>query len=285
MFSSRFIQATRDFATYEKPVCAPCLRKTFTLENTFGKASLILTSTGFYRLWVNGKEITASRLAPCMTNPDDILFYDIYDVTPYLKPGQNCLAFLLGNGFSNAIGGFIWEFDKAVFRSSPKLALSFEADCGEQRMSFEADESFKCASSPIFFDDLRSGEFYDANAEIAGWNMPDFDDSAWENAHICEPPRGKAVANDTEPVVITKELKPIKIYEGYHKAPERPGKKCPDAKKHSQTAFYKPEPGEKGFVFEFSENTACVPKLRIRGRRQDLTRFPPVGAPRAGSAR
>ena len=267
MFSSRFIQATRDFATYEKPVCAPCLRKTFTLDRLPEKASLSLTATGFYRLWVNGKEITASRLAPCMTNPDDILFYDIYDVKPFLKTGQNCLAFLLGNGFSNAIGGFIWEFDKAAFRSAPKLALAFEAVCGEEHIGFEADESFKCASSPIFFDDLRSGEFYDANAEIAGWNMPDFDDSTWQNAYICEPPRGKAVANDTEPVVITKELKPIKIYEGYHKAPERPGKKCPDAKKHSQTAFYKPEPGEKGFVFEFSENTACVPKLRIRGRK------------------
>ena len=68
-------------------------------------------------------------------------------------------------------------------------------------------------------------------------------------------------------MIITKELKPVKIYEGYHKAPERPGKKCPDAKKHSQTAFYKPEPGEKGFVFEFSENTACVPRLRSRGRK------------------
>lgn len=267
MFSSRFIQATRDFATYEKPVCAPYLRKVFTLDRLPEKAALSLTSTGFYRLWVNGKELTASRLAPCITNPDNILFYDTYDVTPFLTTGQNCLALLLGNGFSNAIGGFIWEFDKAVFRSSPKLALSFEAACGEQSIRFEANESFKCAASPIFFDDLRSGEFYDANAEIPGWNMPDFDDSTWQNAYICEPPRGKAVQNDTEPVIITKELKPVKIYEGYHKAPERPGKKCPDAKKHSQTAFYKPEPGEKGFVFEFSENTACVPHLRIRGRK------------------
>ena len=83
MFSSRFIQATRDFATYEKPVCAPYLRKVFTLDRLPEKAALSLTSTGFYRLWVNGKELTASRLAPCITNPDDILFYDTYDVTPF----------------------------------------------------------------------------------------------------------------------------------------------------------------------------------------------------------
>ena len=193
MFSCRFIQATRHFATYEKPVCAPYLRKTFTLDRLPEKASLSLTATGFYRLWVNGKELTASRLAPCITNPDDILFYDTYDVTPFLTTGQNCLALLLGNGVSNAIGGFIWEFDKATFRSAPKLALAFEAACGEEHIGFEADESFKCASSPIFFDDLRSGEFYDATAEIPDWNKPDFDDSAWQNALLCEPPRGKAV--------------------------------------------------------------------------------------------
>ena len=150
MFSCRFIQATRHFATYEKPVCAPYLRKTFTLDRLPEKAVLTLTSTGFYRLWVNDKELTASRLAPCITNPDDILFYDTYDVKPFLKVGQNCFAFLLGNGFSNAIGGFIWEFDKAAFRSAPKLALAFEAVCGEEHIGFEADESFKCASSPIF---------------------------------------------------------------------------------------------------------------------------------------
>ena len=35
--------------------------------------------------------------------------------------------------------------------------------------------------------------------------MPDFDDSTWQSAYICEPPRGKAAANNTEPVVIAKE--------------------------------------------------------------------------------
>ena len=97
MISTKFIKATNAFATYEKPVNAPYIRKTFALEKKPDKATATLTSTGFYRFWVNGTELTASRLAPCITNPDDIIFYDTYDVTDYLTEGKNCFAFLLGN--------------------------------------------------------------------------------------------------------------------------------------------------------------------------------------------
>ena len=267
MISTKFIKATQDFATYEKPVNAPYIRKSFTLEALPEKAVATLTSTGFYRFWVNGTELTASRLAPCITNPDDIIFYDTYDVAKYLKEGENCFAFLLGNGMSNSIGGFIWDFDKALFRSAPKLAFAFEAETGEQKMSFEADESFKCAPSPIYFDDLRSGEFYDATKEKDGWNLPGFDDSDWCAALSAEPARGKTCYNDTDKIVVTKELKPVKIYEGYHMPLQNPASIRPDVWKISEKTFYKPESEEKGFVFEFSENTACVPKLKIKGKK------------------
>lgn len=134
MISTKFIKATQDFATYEKPVNAPYIRKSFTLEALPEKAVATLTSTGFYRFWVQWHR--AYAVAPCALLspiPDDIIFYDTYDVAKYLKEGENCFAFLLGNGMSNSIGGFIWDFDKALFRSAPKLAFAFEAETGEQK--------------------------------------------------------------------------------------------------------------------------------------------------------
>lgn len=267
MFSSKFIKATHDYCTYEKNVSAPYLRKTFTLDDKPETASITLTSTGFYRLWVNGVEVTPSRLASGITNPDEIVFYDTIDVAAHLTSGKNCLALLLGNGFSNCLGGYIWDFEKALFRSAPKLALSFEAKYGDASVSFEADESFKCAPSPIYFDDLRSGEFYNATAEIDGWNLPDFDDSAWTNAIPTDPARGKALPNETDPVVVTKELKAAKISEGFFLGKKVPRGMRPDSLKFSESAFYQPEEREDGYIFEFSENTACVPKLRIRGKK------------------
>ena len=118
MLSQQFIKATGSFATYEKTVPAPYLRRTFQLEHLPDRATLTLTCTGFYRLWVNGCEITDGRLAPGISNPDEMLFYDTYEIGDRLTVGRNCIALLLGNGFSNSVGGFIWDFDKAAFRSA-----------------------------------------------------------------------------------------------------------------------------------------------------------------------
>lgn len=263
MFSRQFIKATETFATYEKPVNAPYIRKSFTLDTLPEKAAVTLTSTGFYRLFVNGTEVTPSRLAPGITNPDQIIFYDTVDVRPYLVQGENVLGFLLGNGISNCIGGFIWDFDKALFRSAPKLAVSFESDA----LSFEADASFKCAPSPITFDDLRSGEHYDATLEKDGWNKPGFDDADWTPAIPTDPARGKAEASDTDPVVVTKELKPVEIVSGSTAPIVAPEGKRPDSYKLSETAFYKSDEREEGIVFKFAENTACVPRLRVKGKK------------------
>ncbi len=263
MFSRKFIKATADFCTYEKNVHAPYIRKSFNLEKTPEKAVVTLTSTGFYRFFVNGKDITASRLAPAITNPDDIMFYDTYDVAEYLKDGENVFGFMLGNGISNCMGGYIWDFDKAVFRSSPKLALHFECD----ELSFEADKSFVTAPSPIYFDDLRSGEFYDATLEKDGWNEPSYDASDWENVIETEAPRGKALDNDTDKIVITKELTAEEITYGSILGTQFPQGIRADSVRLSKTTFYKPEEKEEGYIFKFAENTACVPKLRIKGKK------------------
>lgn len=262
MFSVKFIKATKDYCTYEKSVAAPYIRRSFELTSLPEKATLTLTSTGFYKLFLNGTELTASLLAPAITNPDDILFYDTYDLSGLLKVGKNTLAFILGNGMSNAIGGYVWDFDKARFRSSPKLAIAFESDI----LSFEADTSFKTHPSPIYFDDLRSGEFYNAEFEIDGWNLPDFDDSNWESVIETEAPRGRCEQNNTDRIVITEELKAIEIspctvfnkeVKNFRKA----------SLELSNSSFYHPDSKENGYVFKFSKNTACLPKLKIRGKK------------------
>lgn len=262
MLSNKFIKATSEFCTYEKSVHAPYIRKSFTLDTIPEKAVLTLTSTGFYRLFVNGEEITSSLLAPMITNPDDCLFYDTYDIARYLKKEKNVIGFILGNGMSNAMGGYIWDFEKALFRSSPKIAVSFESDT----LSFEADSSFKTHPSPIYFDDLRSGEFYDATLEIVGWCDADFDDSTWQNVLETEAPRGKKLLNNTDKIVIEKELSAIEIVPCTinHEKNSFTREVSLDI---SEKAFYKPETQEKGFAFVFPENTACLPRLRIKGKK------------------
>ena len=209
--NKNFIKATEIFCSFEEHVPAPLIRKSFTLDSKANKASLSICGLGFYILFVNGKNITKGHIAPYVSNPDHLCYYDTYDVTELLSEGENVIGIMLGNGFINSFGGVVWDFEKADFRGAPRVALEFSAETESGTLYFEADESFKTHPSPLLFDDLRLGEIYDANLEINGWNDIGFDDSDWSNALRAEKPRGDMTLCKAEPIVITKELKPVSI--------------------------------------------------------------------------
>ncbi|MBE6548932.1 MAG: hypothetical protein E7670_00715 [Ruminococcaceae bacterium] len=209
--NKNFIKATENYCDANEHVPAPLLRKSFNINAPVGKASVSICGLGFYVLFINGKNITKGQIAPYVSNPDHLCYYDTYDVTQLLNVGENVIGIMLGNGFLNSFGGAIWDFEKADFRGAPRVALEFKAETANGEFSFIADESFKAHPSPILFDDLRLGETYDANLKLNGWNTVGFDDSAWTPALTAETPRGDMKSCEAEPIVIIKELKPVSI--------------------------------------------------------------------------
>ena len=107
MFSNKFICRNNDCCDFDNNVSAPLFRKSFVLDAVPESAKLTICGLGFYELYINGKRITKGALAPYISNPDDILYYDRYDLKPYLLKGENVLGVMLGNGFFNAFGGYI----------------------------------------------------------------------------------------------------------------------------------------------------------------------------------
>lgn len=233
MFSNKFIQATEKYCTYNNHVNAPLLRKTFYVQDA-SNGEIIICGLGFYRLFINGKEITKSHLAPYISNVNHIVYYDKYDLKNFLIEGKNVLGIILGNGMLNSMGGYIWDFDKAEFRTSPKVAFSLKID----NYIIEADESVKVAVSPITFDDLRAGERYDANLEINNWNTIEFDDFDWKDAMIASSPKGEKRLVDVEPIIIEKEIKPQRIIKS-----------------------------GKGYIYDFGINSAGIIRLNINGKK------------------
>lgn len=232
----RFIKATEDYCTVEKHVSAPYMRRTFELDFVPERAKISICGLGLYELYINGVNVTKGLLAPYISNPDHICYYDDYEITKLLRKGKNAIGVILGNGFINSMGGYIWNFDSAAFRSSPKVALELCAECeGHQAVHIEADEYFKVCPSPIMFDDLRYGEYYDARNKIENWNSPDFDDNAWKNAKFAEVPRGELLLCRAEPIRSHKILKPQKIIKS-----------------------------SEGYVYDFGANTAGLCELNVK---------------------
>jgi len=257
-FSAKFICARYDYNTYEEHIPSPYFRKTFTLDEKPEAAGIRICGLGFYDLFINGKKITKGLLAPYISNPDDIIYYDDYDISDMLVKGENVIGIQLGNGMQNCPGGFVWDFDRAAFRGAPRLALYFEAKLrngGE--IIFEADESFKTADSPLFFDDLRSGAFYDARKEQAGWCDAGFDDSQWRNALRAETPRGQARVCSADPIVRLYEIIPVEIRKATLSSSYV-------ARGNYKTPF-KPERYD-GYLYDFGVNTAGIIRLKIKGK-------------------
>lgn len=230
----RFIRATVEYNTFEKSVPAYYFRRSFVSEKET-TAKITISACGFYELYFNGKHITRGFLSPYISNPNDLVYYDEYDVT--LDAGENVIGILLGNGFQNNPGGYIWDFDKADFRSAPMAAVAV-VEKETQRVLLESDERFKVAPSPIRSDDYRFGEYYDANFEIPGWNLKGYDDSHWQNALPASVPKGELRIADVAPIVKECEIAPVSI-----------------------------TPCGNGFIYDFGVSHAGVCRLRIRGEK------------------
>ncbi len=260
-FSTRFFAAGREFSTLEKRIPAPYLRRLFSIPFTPATAELTVCGLGFYDLSVNGKRITKGLLAPYISNPDDLLYYDCYNLIENLTVGENVIGFVLGNGMLNCPGGLIWDFDTAAYRSAPKLAFTLEISSNDgQRLVFEADENLLTHPSPIIYDDLRAGEFYDARKELCGWDTPDFDASLWTPAIPASTPKGTPRICRVEPILPQREIKPISI---------RPAKIGKQAKTDSRLPNVPYQDGEDGtlggYLYDFGVNAAGLCRLTVCG--------------------
>lgn len=222
-FSNKFICASEVKNEYDNHIPAPIFKRVFTLES-IGKACLQVCGLGFYRAFLNGVEITKGKLAPYISNTDDAVYYDEYEVEKYLHVGENELSVLLGNGWQNAIGGEIWWLDKAPWRSQPKLAVKLTIN---NQTLLEADEKFLVADSPITFDDLWAGEHYDARKE----GLP----TTWRKAIKTVAPKGEKRLCTVNPIRIKAERTPIAIF-----------------------------PYKSGYIYDFGLNTAGICRLQIQ---------------------
>lgn len=261
MLSKKFICATREYSTYKDFVPSPYFRKTFIAYNMPERCTVTIGCTGFYDVFLNGHKLTKGIIAPYISNPDHMVYYDEYDVTDYVNEGKNVLGIQLGNGMQNAPGGEIWDFDKEDFRGVPRVAFAIELKSPDGTVDvLEADRRVKTAPSPVIFDDLRNGCFYDARFEIPHWAEPTFSDDNWNDALIAETPRGERRLCRAESVTAIRHLKPVSI------------RRCRlEEFRHvdrvSKDISELPSKEKIGYLYDFGIDTAGIVRLKVKGER------------------
>lgn len=169
------------------PEAQALFRKRFMLAKAPERAPARVTADSRYLLYCNGQEVYRG---PIRSQPRRMV-YDLFDLAPYLKAGENILAiYVKYYGSANAF----WMPAPGSFGAIHGPQMVFEANLGPAWLV--TDATWKAHKSTAWAEDWRGGrklsilhdivplEVFDARKFPAGWERPGFDDSAWDNAFV-----------------------------------------------------------------------------------------------------
>ncbi|MCL5103612.1 MAG: glycoside hydrolase family 78 protein [Armatimonadetes bacterium] len=168
-----------------------CARRAFDLEKEPCEVKAHITADSRYVLWINGHLIGQGPVRAFTHR----WRYDTYDVSPYVKAGENVVAILVQHfghstfQYLEARGGLL-----AQVECDGEVVVATDSTWrGKSHSSYSRDtERISCQQGWV--------EHFDARVEPAGWTSVGYDDSDWERAVLvgeagCEPwssllPRG-----------------------------------------------------------------------------------------------
>lgn len=231
ILSKDFYCLRKERTTREKHYPAPLFRKSFNLKKDEKKLEVTICGLGIYELFFNGKRVTKGYLSPYRSNPNHYIYYDNYDLTEFIKDGENVIGLMLGNGLNSSVMN-TWNFKNLSWACGHRFAIAIELD---GKLIFDG-ESFKCKDSEITFDDFHCGEHVDARLRIKGWCDTGFNDSKWQNVIKADVPNGEAVLCTADPIKVYNVRKPVRKING-----------------------------KDGFIYDIGVSTAGTYNLKIKG--------------------
>ncbi len=224
----------------------PYLRKTFKVETAVKRATVYVTALGYYELWVNGSRIGRDYLTPGWTDYRYRVPYQTYDVTPLVRPGQNALGAILGDGWFAGTAAFTGK--RNLYGGYPRLEAQLEIEYLDgTRATVATDGTWQAAFGPIVYADLLQGCAIDFRRQTPAWATAEFDAAAWQSPAV-----GLRTTGADAPMATAKFIvEPTTI------DPVRVESELP-ALRVSQ-----PKPG--AYLLDFGQNLVGWVRLKVRG--------------------
>ena len=260
-----------------EPGCdQPYIRGEFSAPAMDG-AAITICGLGFFELYINGQRVEEDYFVPGWTDYEDHRFdnggqeitdrfahriYCLrYDITPFIKEGQNIIGVLLGAGWYKKVG-----------YGDVKLCytIALTAQDGEEQ-TVNSDTSLKWAQSPVTQSQMLKGETHDYRLEAPGWNKLDFDDSTWQQVQEVSAPETDFLLWDCPPDTVIRQLKPkvvkrflnYTIYDAGENITGWPVIELSGKKSSKAVAYYAEELGKTGLL-----NSASYTYKHSRKRMQ-----------------
>ena len=136
--------------------------KNFCVEKEIKSAVLCASALGCYEPYMNGERVADNYFMPFCTNYRKE--YQEFDITPFIKKGENTIGALLGNGSYNCRS---WG---SLTANIPEFIAIIEIKyCDGTAELIGTDSTWKCLPSPLTDNDIQFGERYDASLETDNW--------------------------------------------------------------------------------------------------------------------
>ena len=189
---------------------APLFRKKLKIDIIPETARLYICGLGYFQARINGAQIGDDLLGPGWMVYRKHVPYFVYNITEYLKEGENVLGVVLGEGWYKA--SLLHQVDTMTF--SLLISLTYPDGTKKWMMTGRRHDWQVYSGGPIVRNSIYDGEIYDARREVPGWDTTLFQPekaSGWMKAIVTEGPEGEMIPQMAEPIRIIKTLSPIAI--------------------------------------------------------------------------
>ncbi|MDY9918468.1 MAG: family 78 glycoside hydrolase catalytic domain [Proteiniphilum sp.] len=190
---------------------SPQLRKTFSLEKVDKKGAYLLhvNSLGYHEVYMNGKKVSDDVLSPAVSQFDKRSLIVTYDVTPFLKAGNNDLVIWLGSGwYSEGLPGVVGDGPVV------KAQMAYVHENTIETVLF-TDASWKGRDSEYsHFNDWTwgyGGEIVTGSLEIRNRVFETPDELDWGSVLVTEIPEHQVRPQTAEPNRIRETIHAAKI--------------------------------------------------------------------------
>ena len=185
----------------------PILRRAFEVHADVRAARLYVTALGVYTAEINGQRVSQDTLAPGWCDYGQRVYYQTYDVTGLLLPGDNVLGVILGDGW---YCGALAHADRENYGTRPLLIAQLHVTTKSgATFVIGSDHQWRWQRSWILRSDLQSGESVDGRQYLAGWSTPEFDDKGWYPVIVADPPPLQLVARMSPAMRPVRKLQPL----------------------------------------------------------------------------
>ena len=178
-------------------------RKNFSLDKIPQNAKLFFSADDYAKIYINGNFVAMGVASGYHFN----YFYHEVDVSRFLKRGKNTIAI---HSYYQGYINRVWV--------SGDYRHGFICDIiSDNKTLLKTDSSWKYAIHSAFSDaknkigyETQFAEHYNASANEVNFHLPNFDDSAWQNARLVKNP-DYTLAPSPLPLLVFEDIKPVKI--------------------------------------------------------------------------